>query len=82
MIEKHITLDRKTPVMNFKTGKEYLGTDHVLSLEPDELQEMVRQIREVEKMFGDYKWDRSNGEKMLTGFLRARFAEGKTEDTV
>ena len=30
VIERHITLDRTTPVENFKQGKEYLGTDHVL----------------------------------------------------
>ena len=74
VIEKHITLDRKTPIENFKAGKEYLGTDHVLSIEPDELKEMVCQIREVEKMFGDWKWERSEGEIILRDFLRGRFA--------
>ena len=42
VIEKHITLDRQTPMKNFETGGEYLGTDHVLSLEPEELGEMVK----------------------------------------
>lgn len=73
VIEKHITLDRRRPVEAFRTGKEYLGTDHVLSLEPDELKEMVRQIREVEGMFGEWKWERSPGEKLLRDFLRGRF---------
>lgn len=73
VIEKHITLDRTTPVRNFMEKKEYLGTDHVLSLEPDELREMVKNIREVEKMFGGWKWERSEGEKMLIEFLRSRF---------
>lgn len=73
VIEKHITLDRKTPVDNFLAGREYLGTDHVLSIEPEELREMVRQIREVEQMRGAWRWERSAGEKILREFLRDRF---------
>lgn len=73
VIEKHITLDRQTPITNYLEGKEYLGTDHVLALEPEELKEMVRQIREVETMFGPWRWDRSDGEKILKEFLRKRF---------
>ena len=73
VIEKHITLDRRTPIENFNQGKEYLGTDHVLSLEPPELQEMVRQIREVEQMLGPWKWERTTGEIILREFLRDRF---------
>lgn len=38
MIEKHITLDRKTP-----------GPDHSFALEPHELKAMVRSIRNTEK---------------------------------
>lgn len=73
IIEKHITLDRKTPIEHFQQNKEYLGTDHVLSIEPDELKEMVMQIREVESMFGEWKWERTDGEKILRDFLRGRF---------
>lgn len=73
VIEKHITLDRETPIRNFREGKAYLGTDHVFSLEPAELSEMVRQIREVEQMLGDWTWERSEGELMLREFLRERF---------
>lgn len=76
-IEKHITLDRKTPIEHFYQGKEYLGTDHVLSLEPHELKEMVRLIRDVAKMFGEWKWERTEGEKILMHFLRQRFADEK-----
>lgn len=76
VIEKHITLDRRTPVENFRQGREYLGTDHVLSIEPAELREMVRQIREVEKMAGPWKWQRSEGEIVLRNFLRGRFKGG------
>lgn len=74
VIEKHITLDRETPIRNYETGGEYLGTDHVLSIEPNELKEMVKQIREVEKILGEWKWERSEGEKILKDFIRGRFA--------
>lgn len=79
VIEKHVTLDRKTPVENFRTGREYLGTDHVLSVEPEELKEMVRNIREVETMFGPQRWERSGGEKLLREFLRGRFKHNEEE---
>lgn len=42
IIEKHFTLD-----------KNMEGPDHKASLEPDELREMVRNIRMVEKMLGN-----------------------------
>ena len=42
IIEKHFTLDRNLP-----------GPDHRASLEPDELKEMVKTIRNVEKALGD-----------------------------
>jgi N-acetylneuraminate synthase len=41
VIEKHFTLDRSLP-----------GPDHAASLEPDELKQMVRSIREVELALG------------------------------
>lgn len=41
IIEKHFTLDRRLP-----------GPDHQASLEPKELQEMVRSIRMIEKAMG------------------------------
>ncbi|VVC01255.1 UDP-N-acetylglucosamine 2-epimerase [uncultured archaeon] len=49
IIEKHFTLDKKMK-----------GPDHAASLEPDELAEMVRQIRLAEKMMG-------NAEKKMQG---------------
>lgn len=79
IIEKHITLDRQAPIANYLEGEEYLGTDHVLSLEPEELKEMVRQIREVETMFGPWHWERSDGEKILMKFLRERFQPQRRE---
>jgi len=46
VIEKHITLDRNSP-----------GPDHSYAIEPAELTEMVRQIREVEVAVGDGRKD-------------------------
>jgi N,N'-diacetyllegionaminate synthase len=43
VIEKHFTLDKTFP-----------GPDHRMSLEPNELRMMVRQIRNVEKALGKY----------------------------
>lgn len=42
IIEKHFTLDKKLP-----------GPDHKASLEPDELKEMVKAIRNIEAALGD-----------------------------
>lgn len=42
VIEKHFTLD-----------KSLLGPDHQASLEPEELKQMIKAIREVEKAMGD-----------------------------
>ena len=42
MIEKHFTLDRSLP-----------GPDHMSSLEPNELKELVSSVRNLEKAFGD-----------------------------
>ena len=42
LVEKHFTLDRTLP-----------GPDHKASLEPDELKNMIRAIRDVEKALGD-----------------------------
>jgi sialic acid synthase SpsE len=74
VIEKHITLDRETPIRNFRNGGPYLGTDHVLSLEPDELAEMTQSIRKVEEMLGPKRWQRTEGELKLRNFLRKRFS--------
>lgn len=42
LVEKHFTLDKTLP-----------GPDHRASLEPDELKDMTRAIRDVEKALGD-----------------------------
>lgn len=75
IIEKHFTLDRQTPIEHYTLGLEYMGTDHVLSVEPKELSEMVRQIRRVEACQGDRNWSRSKGETILRDFLRGRYTE-------
>jgi len=49
VIEKHFTLDRNLP-----------GPDHSFAIEPDELKEMVRCIREVEKAKGSGIKEKSN----------------------
>lgn len=75
VIEKHFTLDRKTPIEHYMQGKEYMGTDHVLSVESEGLREMVRLIRRVEACQGDMNWSRSRGEQILKEFLRGRYTE-------
>lgn len=75
IIEKHFTLDRRTPINNFMQKGEYLGTDHVLSVEPEELERMVHLIRRVELCKGNMKWERSKGEQILLDFLRDRYRE-------
>lgn len=75
VIEKHFTLDRKTPIENYMYGGEYLGTDHVLSVEPETLKKMVSEIRRVECCQGSREWSRSLGEQILIDFLRGRYAE-------
>ena len=42
MIEKHFTLDRNLP-----------GPDHLASIEPEELNELVKSVRNIEKAMGD-----------------------------
>lgn len=52
VIEKHFTLD-----------KNMEGPDHKASLEPDELQKMVRAIRNIENALGDGRKEPSESEK-------------------
>jgi len=63
VIEKHFTFD--------KNAKE--GTDHVLSVEPEELKEMVAQIRRAELMLGSAEKNPTESEKGITDFVRNRF---------
>lgn len=62
VIEKHFTLDKRLP-----------GTDHVLSVDPPQLKEMVRQIRQVETLLGDPSRKPTEAEKKIIQFVRNRF---------
>ncbi|HJH25394.1 MAG TPA: N-acetylneuraminate synthase [Methanophagales archaeon] len=65
VIEKHFTLDRNL-----------LGPDHKASLEPDELKEMVKTIRDVEKALGDWiKRPTTNEEEIKKIARRSVFAK-------
>ena len=66
VVEKHITLDKKLE-----------GTDHILSADPSELKEMVRQIRIVEKILGNAEKKLTAQERKNQTFLRKRFSYGK-----
>ena len=63
IIEKHLTFDKK--------AKE--GTDHILSVEPDELKDMVRSIRKAELALGKAKKEPTSDECKIKEFVRSRF---------
>ena len=63
VIEKHITMDKKLE-----------GTDHVLSADPKELVEMVRQIRLMNTLRGGPEKKVSSEEKKNQLFMRNRFS--------
>ncbi|MBT5400130.1 N-acetylneuraminate synthase, partial [bacterium] len=52
VLEKHFTLDRSLP-----------GPDHHFAMEPDELADMVKKIRLIEKSFGDGQKTGPRGEE-------------------
>lgn len=66
IIEKHFTLDKKME-----------GPDHKASIEPEELKEMVRAIRIVEKMLGSGKKSPSGSERKNIGIVRKRIIAKK-----
>ena len=71
VVEKHITLD-----------KSMEGTDHILSADPAELMEMVRQIRLVEKLRGSPVKRLTPQESENQKFMRERFSHApKTIET-
>lgn len=59
VLEKHFTIDRKLP-----------GPDHKASLEPDELENMIKQIREIEKALGSYDKKPTEREKKIMKLVR------------
>lgn len=62
VIEKHFTLDRSLP-----------GTDHVLSVTPPELEELVREIRASEVLLGSPGKRPTESELAIREAVRSRF---------
>lgn len=62
VIEKHFTLDKSLP-----------GTDHVLSATPEELEELVKKIEEIEILLGEPAKKPTREELKIKSFVRARF---------
>ena len=61
-IEKHFTLDRSLP-----------GTDHVLSVTPPELVQLVKDIRQAEVLLGSGEKRPVTAELEIREFVRSRF---------
>jgi len=59
VIEKHFTISKKLP-----------GPDHKASLEPDELKEMIKEIRNVEKILGSYEKKPTKSEEKIMKLVR------------
>ena len=59
VIEKHFTLDHSLP-----------GPDHAASLEPDELSEMIRNIRNVETLLGSSEKTPTQSELLVRDVVR------------
>jgi N,N'-diacetyllegionaminate synthase len=66
LIEKHFTLDKKLP-----------GPDHKASLEPHELTEMIRRIRDVEKILGTSEKRPTDSEKAIKEIVRKSIIAAK-----
>jgi len=66
VIEKHFTLDRTLP-----------GPDHAASLEPGELKQMIRSIRNVERALGSGRKHPSAAEKKNISVARKRLVAGR-----
>jgi sialic acid synthase SpsE len=65
VIEKHFTLDKGLP-----------GTDHVLSVTPEELRELITRIRHLETMLGSPVKQPTPRELAIRESVRGRFAKG------
>ena len=64
VIEKHFTLDKSLP-----------GTDHILSVTPEELRDMVLRIRQLEQLLGHGEKRPGPGELAIREMVRSRFAK-------
>lgn len=63
VIEKHFTFNKKTQE----------GTDHVLSVDPEELKDMIKYIRQTEIILGEPKKEPTSSERKIKDFIRTRF---------
>ena len=59
VIEKHFTISKKLP-----------GPDHKASLEPNELKEMIKAIRDTERILGSYEKKPTISEKKIMNLVR------------
>lgn len=62
VVEKHFTLDKSLP-----------GTDHVLSATPEELKELVSQIRQAERLLGEKRKRPIPQELQIRDMVRRRW---------
>jgi len=62
VIEKHFTTDKSLP-----------GTDHVLSADPAEMTQLVRDIRAAELLLGDAEKRPTSAEQRIKEMVRSRF---------
>ena len=62
VIEKHFTTDKNLP-----------GTDHVLSADPHEMAQLVRDIRKAETLLGDSEKRPTKTEQAIREAVRSRF---------
>ncbi len=62
VIEKHFTTDKTLP-----------GTDHVLSADPAEMAQLVRDIRATELLLGDAEKRPTSAEEAIREMVRSRF---------
>jgi N,N'-diacetyllegionaminate synthase len=69
VVEKHFTLDRSLP-----------GTDHVLSVTPPELRELVERIRQAELLLGSPEKRPIPAELEIREFVRGRFPKGQIDE--
>jgi len=64
VIEKHYTFDRNAAE----------GTDHVLSVDPEGLKDMIKDVRRIENLLGVYGKKPTEGEGEIIDFVRNRFS--------
>lgn len=69
VIEKHFTMDKSLP-----------GTDHVLSVTPEELAALIRAIRQVEQLLGQAEKRPVPAEMAIRAAVRSRFSNPAVEE--